>query len=206
MSSSKDVVINCPSCSTRLELSCYASINVTVDPRLKQKVMDGSIHSQTCPACKETITIFTGFLYHDMIQRILIHYKGPNDAPTPHRAAMEKELKDRGYIFREVSSPLELIEKLSIFDAGLNDKVIEAWKSQVLSGTPGSGSGAGTRMFFREYIRSLFSRTLRFARFDAEGHMEEMRFRIKELDPELRSNLHKMDMLRNEGWMKVGSG
>lgn len=44
-------VIDCPGCGKKQKFTCWRSVNVTLDPDLKQRILDGSLVSFECKAC-----------------------------------------------------------------------------------------------------------------------------------------------------------
>ena len=56
--------INCE-CGNKFEADVYLSVNITTDPQLKKKVLDGKINSVVCPECGRQHYL-EPFLYTDM--------------------------------------------------------------------------------------------------------------------------------------------
>ncbi len=52
----------------------WNSINVTLDPKMKEKVMDGSLFLWTCSKCGTTFRVPYPFLYHDMEHRFMVEF------------------------------------------------------------------------------------------------------------------------------------
>lgn len=72
------VLVNCPECNTAQEIDVYQTLNVTVDPDLKQTLFEGKINVLTCSNCANKAPIDTTFLYHDMVQQLAIYYYPPH--------------------------------------------------------------------------------------------------------------------------------
>jgi hypothetical protein len=66
--------LKCPHCGYRQDTFAWTSINVTVNPELKEKLFDGEINMLTCEKCNEKTFINTPLLYHDMEQRYCVQY------------------------------------------------------------------------------------------------------------------------------------
>lgn len=64
--------LKCDNCGKEFEVEVYDSINVSLNPELKGKVIDGSIYSFVCPYCGEEHYIQYPFLYHDMEHGFMI--------------------------------------------------------------------------------------------------------------------------------------
>jgi len=54
MSKSSEVQIQCPDCKKESSFTIWDSVNVDLDPELKQAVMDGSLFQFQCPFCSAT--------------------------------------------------------------------------------------------------------------------------------------------------------
>lgn len=136
MSRRREEIIECPKCGKEHPFVVHESINTTIDPDLKAAVMDGSAFLFECPTCGEKTIFNYGFLYHQMEDKIFICYAdsdkmaedfykmftGDNDKVT-----FEFFIKN-DYIIRIVRSQSELLEKIRIFDLGLDDRIIETLK------------------------------------------------------------------------------
>lgn len=108
----------CPDCGTSFESKVYQSINVQDNPEMKQKVISGEIFIRRCPACGKVQLAKYPLMYLDPAEHLLL-------------CLSDQEISVdglEGYIARRVTSVGELIEKIKIFDAGLDDIVIELCK------------------------------------------------------------------------------
>ena len=141
MSKIKTVQITCPKCQHSSDFDIWESINTQLDPELKAAVRDRSAFLFTCPECGTQTYIDYGFLYHQMEDRIMIHYANSDE----NAEEIKEMLRERGdsedgfdsminnlikenYLIRIVRSQNQLREKLAIFDAGLDDRLIEIFK------------------------------------------------------------------------------
>lgn len=130
--------ITCPNCGKDSEFTIWQSINTQLDPEMKIAVRDKSIFRFTCPHCGHTALVDYGFLYHQMEDRIMIHYvqseedvKQIYDLYTGNcNNPLFKSfpILQAHYLNRIVRSMNQLLEKLAIFDAGLDDRIIEICK------------------------------------------------------------------------------
>lgn len=138
MSSSKQENITCPKCGNNSRFTIWRSINTTLDPEMKAAVRDRSAFLFTCPHCGHKAHVDYGFLYHQMEDQIMIHYAQSEEAVREvydlYAGKYDNELlKDfpdiqAKYLNRIVRSMNQLLEKLAIFDAGLDDRIIEIFK------------------------------------------------------------------------------
>ncbi|MCQ2177397.1 MAG: CpXC domain-containing protein [Bacteroidales bacterium] len=108
----------CPVCSEEYGFRAYSSINVSEDHELKEMVINGSIFMKTCPHCGHRELIDNPLVYHDPAENLfIVCYKGDLKAEIPE-----------GSTGRLVNRIGDLIEKIKVFDAGLDDVVMELCK------------------------------------------------------------------------------
>lgn len=124
MSSASPEIVNCPKCNHQQKFAIWKSMNVTLDPELKAKFIDGSLTTFSCEACSENTGVNYGTLYHDMNQAIMINLS----YGEPQEDMSEMAGLFKGYRVRIVGSRNELLEKIFIFDAGLDDRMVELFK------------------------------------------------------------------------------
>lgn len=119
----------CPSCGHKGDFKMYESVNVSLDPKLREKVLSGQIFEWACPKCGETISIRYDLLYHDMDKAFQIYYS-PNNCSGINKMINDMLIKYPGMrkLCRTVDSLNALREKILIFEAGLNDIAIELAK------------------------------------------------------------------------------
>lgn len=64
----------CPRCGSDIEARIHSSVNVTVDPDLRDEVMSDRLNTAECSNCGTPIRIVTRVLYHDMTRRIAVWF------------------------------------------------------------------------------------------------------------------------------------
>ncbi|MBR2800975.1 MAG: CpXC domain-containing protein [Erysipelotrichaceae bacterium] len=140
MSQSKTIKVTCPFCKKEHEFTVHPSLNVTLDPELKQKVLDRSLFSFTCPDCQKESPVFYPFLYHDMEKSVMIQFCAREQVEGYKKALQDscEQAKDlakvdmfKDYRYRIVTDLNDLNEKIYLFDAGLDDHVVELAKLSV---------------------------------------------------------------------------
>ena len=109
----------CRNCGNAQQLEFISSVNTHHNPELKEEVMSGRHFTWECPHCGSRNIISRPFLYHDPDQRLMILL---TDLP------LRSDELPEGYNGRLVKSVGELMEKIKIFEAGLDDVVIEICK------------------------------------------------------------------------------
>lgn len=128
--------ITCPDCGQEADFTVWRSINTMLDPEMKEKVRTREAFSFRCPECGKVVNVDYGFLYHQMEDEMMIYYvSGEEDVEQVYdmfrgngKMAEITEGMPSDYLYRIVRSQNELWEKLAIFDAGLDDRVIELAK------------------------------------------------------------------------------
>lgn len=109
----------CSGCGNVHELDFISSVNTAHKPELKEKVINGSLFTWECPHCGRVNLICRPFLYHDPEEKLMLLL---TDLP------LKSEDLPEGYQGRLVRSVGDLMEKIKIFDAGLDDVVMEICK------------------------------------------------------------------------------
>ena len=130
--------LTCPYCNKTSTVDVYQTVNVTIDPELREKVFNKELFTFTCPLCGKQAILDMPLLYNDMDKQFLIQM-----CPSEEYAkgfcinnhgidAMPKWAKD-GYRFRAVVGLNDLKEKILVFEAGLNDIAVDLFKHLMLS-------------------------------------------------------------------------
>lgn len=144
--------MRCSHCGELHEITLHSSINAMQEPALKAFVKDGSLFVWECPHCGTANLARYACLYHDPQERLMIWLLP--DGPVPETASVAATLDSLdGYTLRRVKDVGSLIEKVNLFDAGLEDTVMEMCKYV-------------TRMELAEKDRSLADIALKFLRLD----------------------------------------
>ena len=119
-------LVSCKNCNKQTEVELRQSINVALDPELKARVKDGSLFVWACPYCGQRNLALYQPLYHDPDAKLMV-WLLPGQAQPPKAVAdAVKELE--GYTLRIVREVGDLIEKVNLHDAGLDDTVLEMCK------------------------------------------------------------------------------
>ena len=116
----------CSHCKKETSLEVFPSINVALDPERKARVKDGSLFVWECPYCGHRNLVKYQTLYHDPEARLML-WLLPGDAQPPQ--SVTDAVGDlEGYTLRLVREVGDLVEKVNLFDAGLEDTVLEMCK------------------------------------------------------------------------------
>lgn len=133
--------IKCSGCGTVHEIDVYDVINTKANPELKEKVKDGSLFVWSCGKCGKINLASFQVLYHDPDEKLMI-WLIPDSLPEAEKKAVEQHAEAlsgqltseensgllQGYTFRRVGDAGSLIEKVNIYDAGLDDVAMEMCK------------------------------------------------------------------------------
>lgn len=120
------VPVSCSHCHRSTQAEPVQRINTALDPELKTRVKDGSLFVWECPYCGTRNLLKYQTLYHDPEARLMV-WLLPEGMTPP--AEVEEAVKDlEGYTLRRVLEVGDLIEKVNIHDAGLEDTVMEMCK------------------------------------------------------------------------------
>ena len=120
------VPANCSRCGGTHSVETYPSINTALDPTLKARVRDGSLFVWECPYCGTRNLLKYETLYHDPAERLMVWLLPGNALPPAAVSDAVKELD--GYTLRLVREVGDLVEKVNIHAAGLDDVLVEMCK------------------------------------------------------------------------------
>ena len=132
MSLERKEIITCPQCKTQSEFVVWDSINVDLDPEMRDKVLNNEAFQWHCPHCGAKAYIPFGTLYHDMRHKFMLMFTP--DEPTDHDKYETTDIPEPlggttdQYTFRCVYGINNLKEKIHIFEHELNDVAIEKLK------------------------------------------------------------------------------
>lgn len=155
---------SCIRCGSLQTITVHDSINVREEPALKAEVLDGSAFVWECTQCGARNLVRSQTLYHDPDERLMIWLTlGSEELEERVREAYGGMEELKGYTARFVDDAGSLIEKVKIFDAGLDDVVMELTKYVVRMELRGS---------MRERADELASAPFKFLRLDgADGEI-----------------------------------
>jgi len=145
----------------------WESVNVSLDPELKRKLMSGELTRFTCDACGHTADVVYSILYHDMEKQLMVWMVPSGEVPQDDggfSALLAGGMAQ--YTRRLVASRNALVEKILIFDADLDDRVMEVFKDLLLRRMGGRHAGP---VFFAGISGSEQSPLLDFVIMEDDG-------------------------------------
>ncbi len=122
------IQIVCCRCGKAFPVEGVPLINTDGSPELKEKLLSGELFLRECPHCGARNLAKWPLLYHDPTEKVMVWLSdGSVDTEARMQAAVAGE-DFAGYNGRIVDTPGALLEKVKIFDAGLDDIALEMAK------------------------------------------------------------------------------
>ena len=126
--------ITCPKCGKHHTFQVWDSINLMEHPEMREKVRNDEAFRVQCPDCGASALLNYNFLYHDPEEKIFIFCNAEQTACDEIRRVLTDENNAfKNYTKRIVPSYNAFKEKLMIFDARLDDKLVEIMKSGIFA-------------------------------------------------------------------------
>lgn len=101
MSRKQEMPFECPECGVRGSVTIYTSINVTLNPELKELIWNDTLNLARCPGCGVEGRLDTNVMYHDMKNEFVVWFQpGQHDlTETIEFFRKQTEGLDRGAYF-----------------------------------------------------------------------------------------------------------
>lgn len=134
MSHNHQEMVDCSYCRAQQPFTVWDSVNVWVDPKLKQSLLNGDLTTFRCQHCGHEAHVAYDCLYHDMDRSLAIwlKYPEPDGSFNIDRAAKAMfSTLGENYTCRIVASFHELLDKIRVFDDGFCDHAIELLKVMI---------------------------------------------------------------------------
>ena len=123
------VQTRCRRCGASSEITAYDIINTQENPELREPLLDGKLFLWSCPHCGSENLVRYPLLYHDPSLKLLLWLTdGVPEVEAQMAATIASEEGLQGYTARIVDTPGELLEKIKIAEAGLDDVAMEICK------------------------------------------------------------------------------
>lgn len=135
MSQSRFEDIECPHCHAKGKFEVWDSINVDLNPKLREQLFNEELFMFHCPSCGQVIGIPFSTIYHDMTHAFMLFFDfyKPDDYKYDSMEMPDAEVLGikKKYVFRIVFGLNLLKEKILILEHGLNDVAIERMKYMI---------------------------------------------------------------------------
>jgi len=124
----REIHADCIGCGAHCHVPAVDIVNTKENPELKEKVLSGELFMWKCPSCGTVNLAHYPLLYHDPDTKLLFWLSDGDAAVEAQMAAAIKAQGLEDYTCRIVDNPGDLLEKIKIFDAGLDDIAMEMCK------------------------------------------------------------------------------
>ncbi|MGV8130610.1 MAG: CpXC domain-containing protein [Candidatus Pacearchaeota archaeon] len=96
--------ITCPKCSNKQECSSYSSMNVSLNPELKNEFFSNKWNIFKCNACGISAPIMTDMMYLDMTNRFIVWYipNGNIEQKIQHLKKYDRILENDNYYLNPI--------------------------------------------------------------------------------------------------------
>jgi hypothetical protein len=146
----KEKAFECPACGTAGVHSLPPVVDLAADPGALERLLTGEAFAWTCPGCSRRFFVNDVLLCLHPARGCGVYLvPGYKDAALPIPTVYRSRC--RGTL-RVAASFVDFAEKLRIFEAGLDDRVIEAMKAVYATVSSQSGLGAVHQMYFEEAL------------------------------------------------------
>ena len=132
MSMPREETVKCPKCGEENKFTCWQSINTEMDFAIPD-IISGKLFEMKCQKCGHVTHVHYPMLFNDMIHGVMINYVMPEAVEEAERIANYMSERMDFCRFRIVTSQTDLREKTGIFDAGLDDRVVEILKLLIMA-------------------------------------------------------------------------
>lgn len=174
MTKTKMVKEKCHKCNGINLLKIYDSIDVAKNPELKDAVVQGSLFHYRCAECGNNIEIMYPFTYKDPEKSLIIHYfvmaddlvRSLDELVDYYEESKEGKAVVEDSTVRFVRDYGELLEKISIFDAGYDDRIIEIIKTLYA----GEMASENVPFDYIEFITENGESSFNFYELNADDH------------------------------------
>jgi Zn ribbon nucleic-acid-binding protein len=127
--------ISCPKCRAAQDVALYDSINVAASPELREQWLANQLNRVACPKCGFSFRVDKPLLYNDPVRRFMIYLlpAGPDPAGRQEQqfADLVRSLTEslppgvQAPALHLVVSRSEMVERIFLLEAGLNERIIE---------------------------------------------------------------------------------
>jgi hypothetical protein len=183
MTSFETAEMSCPQCGHVQTAGFFRSVNVTVSPDLRELLFNRGINIVTCDQCGTRGFLPVPFIYHDMALRFLVlldcnntlsdetdHifeiFEGRGIVPEAYRGLIPDSAPQ--YCLRIVRTYDRLLEKILIFETGLDDRIIEILSYLIAIRKEEKGEGEELSVYFEDLAVSKDGREMLLFRIFAK--------------------------------------
>ena len=96
MSREIQVDVTCPACLFKDVVPVYTSVNVSMDPDLRDMIFDDELNRFTCPNCGKSMVLPVNLIYHDMDLEFAVWFSPQGEMSAEDRAVFDKVAQSMG--------------------------------------------------------------------------------------------------------------
>lgn len=143
MSQTQTYNIRCPQCGSMQDVELYEAANIHIEPELRDEVLSNQLNAVTCQSCDFTFRVDKPLLYHDPDRGFMVNLvPGTEEALTERQDQFSEWIRELTAsvpagievpTLHLVLSRVELVERIFLLEAGLNERVVEYVKYLVYS-------------------------------------------------------------------------
>ena len=161
MSQKKNYSIRCPKCAHEQQVELFEALNVTATPALREALMRNQLNAVSCAGCGFTFQVHKPLLYHDAQRNFMIYW-----LPVPEGAEEAGEQQFAGVLLQLtaqatagvplppvhlVFNRIELVERIFLLEAGLDERLIEYVKHMMYLNNSGKLDPARKALLFNAH-------------------------------------------------------
>lgn len=161
MSEKNTYRITCPKCRHEQSVELYESINVKTDPDLKEQLLRNQLNGVACGSCQFAFRVDKQLSYSDPERRLLIYWY-PTEEETTDReegkfldalAEITRALPEdtQAPSVHLVYTRTELIERIFLKEAGLDERLVEYIKYTMYTKNAGKLDPAAKALLFNAH-------------------------------------------------------
>ena len=127
------VQMPCPHCQHVQDFEVLLLVTGDMEPPLRDRIISGDWATFSCQKCQKQERILYPTLYEDRVRKVRIHYQPDETEAAQLLKQLPETVASYGpdyvdYQVRLVTNPLDFMEKVAIFTAGYDDRIMEAVK------------------------------------------------------------------------------
>jgi predicted RNA-binding Zn-ribbon protein involved in translation (DUF1610 family) len=96
MSREIEVDVTCQACLFKDVMPVYTSVNVTLDPDLRDRIFKDDLNRFNCPNCGRSFVLPINLMYHDMDLKFAVWFSPHGEMPEEEKAAFNKVAQSMG--------------------------------------------------------------------------------------------------------------
>ena len=126
----KDVC--CPQCGKPVRTKMWTGISAQTEPEMRARILDETFFDWQCQHCGYQAELVYPCLYHDKARKFMVYLVPEGNEKDLKKVNVDERFPQLHDVKkRVVVSPMELKEKILVFEAGLDDVGIELVKAGI---------------------------------------------------------------------------